>query len=333
MAREGFVFRRNLVQTLNGFVDTLTADVRQAAESVVYLIVEESVRRVARPEFARVADMPGFCASMGRTIQEFSSAGCDAERLAARLPEAPLAEAFLDVYREVERELERRRLVLRAGRLQRAAERIETAGVPGVSTVWLDGFHALPDPEIGVIAALARHTDVTLTLGDDDLTETLRARLEAIGIAETRMPRSRPSPAVALVRASGIERECDEIARRIVEQASAGRPFREMGIIVRAEAYVPILRATLERFAIPARFYFDEDLERHATVRFLTGAVDAMLGGWDHARVLAVLRLAPRFADSETLDGLDFDVREQLGRHAFAAAADCLMAARDNRFA
>ena len=31
--------------------------------------------------------------------------------------------------------------------------------------------------------------------------------------------------------------------------------------------------------------------------RFLSGAVDAMLGGWDHAATLAVLRLAPRLAD------------------------------------
>src|SRR5215831_1685084 len=64
LAREGFVFRRSLVQTLNGFVETLTRDLRQAPETVVYLTVEAAVRRVKRPEFARVAEMPGFCASM-----------------------------------------------------------------------------------------------------------------------------------------------------------------------------------------------------------------------------------------------------------------------------
>ena len=86
-----------------------------------------------------------------------------------------------------------------------------------------------------------------------------------------------------------------------------------MGVIVRsADIYVPTLRSTLERFGIPARFYFDDALERHPVVRFLSGAVEAMLGGWDHSRTLAVLRLAPRFADFSVADRFDFDVREQV---------------------
>jgi putative RecB family exonuclease len=115
-----------------------------------------------------------------------------------------------------------------------------------------------------------------------------------------------------VVKAAGIEREAEEIARRILEQA-AGRPFREMGIIVRAaETYVPILRSTLERFGIPARFYFEQRLDRHAAVRYLSGAMDAMLGGWDHGETLKVLRLAPRFADLNAMDRFDFAVREQM---------------------
>jgi ATP-dependent helicase/DNAse subunit B len=86
-----------------------------------------------------------------------------------------------------------------------------------------------------------------------------------------------------------------------------------MGIVVRAaETYVPVLRTTLERFGIPARFYFDQPLEAHPVARFLTGAVDAMLGGWEHAATLKVLRLAPRFAHADAMDRLDFAVREQL---------------------
>jgi hypothetical protein len=125
--------------------------------------------------------------------------------------------------------------------------------------------------------------------------------------------RVRTTPARALVKAAGIEREVEEIARRILEQAAAGRPFREMGIVVRAaEIYVPLLRSTFERFGIPARFYFDLDLEEHAAVRCLAGAVDAMLSGWDHSLTLAALRLAPRFADMNAMDRFDFDVREQI---------------------
>jgi ATP-dependent helicase/DNAse subunit B len=177
----------------------------------------------------------------------------------------------------------------------------------------MDGFHALPDPELRVIEALGRHVDLTLTLDDRDLTALLRGRLEAMGFRQEAMPRVRPAPAIALVRAPNMEREVDEIARRILEQAAAGRPFREMAIIVRpADAYVPLLRSTLARFGIPARFYFDSPLDRHAAIRFLTSAVDAMLGGWDYAATLAALRLAPRFADSNALDRFDFAVRKQV---------------------
>ncbi|MGA2267420.1 MAG: PD-(D/E)XK nuclease family protein [Bryobacteraceae bacterium] len=327
IAREGFVFRRRLIQTLSGFVEDWAGDVPQAPDSVLYLMVEEAARRVNRPEFARVAHMPGFCASLARTIAEFSSAGCDSGRLADFAPESPLGAAFLAVYQEVDRELERLGLALRAKRLERAAERIESQGLGGIRAVWLDGFHALPDPELRVIGAVSRHADVTLTLGDNDVSETVRARLRDMGFREERAGRARATPAMALVRAPGIEREAEEIAHRILEQA-AGRPFREMGIIVRAaETYLPVLRSTLERFGIPARFYFDSELERHAAVRFLAGAVDAMLGGWDHAQTLKVLRLAPRFADSNAMDRFDFAVREQIPNAGLGALKALLVGA------
>jgi ATP-dependent helicase/DNAse subunit B len=326
MAREGFVFRRRLIQTLSGFVEEWAGDVPQAPDTVLYLTVEEAARRVNRPEFAGVAHMPGFCASLARSIGEFSSAGCDSARLASSLPEAPLGAAFLAVYQEVERELERRGVTMRAKRLERAAERIESQGLGGIRTIWLDGFHALPDPELRVIEALSHQADVTLTLGDGDV-EAARARLHDIGFREERAGRPRATPAMALVRAPGIEREAEEIARRILEQAAAGRPFREMGIIVRAGGtYVPVLRSTLERFGIPAHFYFDSEMERHAVVRFVGGAVDAMLGGWDHAQTLQVVRLAPRFADSNVMDCFDFAVREQIP-NAGLGALKALLAA------
>jgi RecB family exonuclease len=313
IAREGFVFRRNFIQTLSGFVDSLVSDFPQAPDSVLYLLVEEAVARVNRPEFRRVAGMPGFCAGLARTISEFSSAGCDSTRLGACLPDAPLAPAFLAVYEEIDRALDRRGLMLRAKRLECAAARIQAEGLDRIATVWLDGFHALPDPELGVIAALARHAEVTLMLPDGGVTQKLRERLSGLGIQEERLARRRASPATVLVRAPNIECEVEEIARRICEQAAAGRPFREIGIIVRgAETYVPLLRTTLERFGIPAGFYFDLDVAQHAVTRFLTGAIDAMLGGWDHAATLAVLRLAPRFADSMAMDRFDFAVREQI---------------------
>ena len=313
IAREGFVFHRNPVQTLSAFVEPWAGEAPQAPDAVVYLLVEQAARRVSRSEFAGVADTPGFYASLTRTIGEFASAGCDSAQLARNLPAAPLAEAFLAVYAELDRLLQDRGLALRARRLERAAERIAADGVGEIATVWMDGFHALPDPELRVIEALARHSEVTLTLDERDLTSLLRTRLERIGFREERMARTRAAPAIVLVRAPNMERECDEIARGILEQAASGRPFREMAVIVRpADAYVPLLRSTLARFGIPARFYFEEALDQHAAIRFLTLTMEAMLGGWNYAATLAALRLAPRFADSNALDRFDFAVREQI---------------------
>ena len=312
LAREGLVFRRSIIQTLSGFVRDWAGETKQVTRPVLYLLTEEAVRRAGHPDFARVASLPGFSAKLADSIGEFASAGCDSSRLAACLPDAPLAQPFLAVYRELDAELARRGLATRGRRLEIAARRIAAEGLPGIRFVWVDGFHALPDPELSVIAALGKHAGLTLTLDDVDLTAALTARLDELGFERERATRRRGRAAQQIFKAPGIERETEEIARRILEQAASGRPFREIGIVVRsAENYVPLLRATLDRFGIPARFYFEEDLEHHAVIRFLRGAIDAMLGGWDHGQTLAVLRLAPRFADYSALDRFDFAVREQ----------------------
>src|SRR5581483_9239970 len=67
------------------------------------------------------------------------------------------------------------------------------------------------------------------------------------------------------------------------------------------------------------------EMQRHPRVRFLSGAVDALLGGWEHRATLAALRLAPDFEDSAALDRFDFAVREQIpntGLEALRALTD-----------
>src|ERR1700678_1741145 len=112
------------------------------------------------------------------------------------MPDAPLSAAFLAVYRELDRELAQRGLATRARRLEITAQRIAERGLEGVGAVWLDGFHALPDPELGVIAALGRRVPLTLTLNDTDANAPLRARLEAMGFTSERASRPRAFPAI-----------------------------------------------------------------------------------------------------------------------------------------
>ena len=327
LAREGLVFSPSLIQTLSTFVRDYAGSATEVSSAVLYLLVEQAALRVAPPEFSRVTRFHGFCNSLAHTIEEFASAGCDSARLAACLPGVPLGDAFLAVYREVDRELARRSLATRARRLELAAAHIAGHGLNGVDTIYMDGFHALPDPELRVVSAMGAHADLTLTLGDEDLTPVLHERLTSMGFTGEDARARRARPALALVKAPGIEREVEEIARRILQQAAAGRPFREIGVIVRApEIYVPPLRSTLERFGIPARFYFDIALDRHPVVRFLSGAIEAMLGGWDHARTLAVLRLTPRFADFAPADGFDFAVREQIPNAGLSQLRSLLLA-------
>jgi ATP-dependent helicase/DNAse subunit B len=303
IAREGFVPRPRLIQTLSTFAEPWVADLPQVSDAHLYLIVEAAVRRVNRAEFARVAHMSGFCASLARAVEELSSAGCDSARLAQSLPRTPLADAFLAVYAETDRELQRRGLAMRSARLARVAERIQAEGMPGISAVWLDGFHALSDPELAVLEAMSRHAEIVVTLPAAPPTEPTRARLLAMGFVEQRLEPRRAQPAVDVVEAPAIEREVDEIAARIIDEAAAGRPFREIGVIVRSpDVYEPILRATLDRFGIPARYYLDAELASHGVTRYLAGIVDGLLAGWPPEALLAVLRLDPGLGNSQAMD-------------------------------
>src|SRR5262249_15035536 len=158
-------------------------------------------------EFSRVIRFHGFSKSLARTIEEFASAGCDSSRLAACLPDVPLGAAFLAVYQEVDRELARRGLALRADRLEFAAAQIAADGLKGIESIWMDGFHALPDPELNVVAAMDKRAALTLSLGDEDLTPSLHGRLTAMGATEERLPSRRARGALELVKAPNIERE------------------------------------------------------------------------------------------------------------------------------
>ncbi len=313
IAREGFVFRPSLIQTLSRFIDPWTTDWPEVSNAVLYLLVERAVARVNRREFERAAHMPGFSAALARTVNECATAGLYSRNLARHLPATELGDAFTAVYREVERELAARGLALRAGRLERAAAAIEQSGLGDLHTIWMDGFVTLSDPELALVKAAARHAGITVTLPADDIAAAAREQLLAIALQKRACTHARPQPSRTLVAPSTLEREADEIARSILQQAARGKEFREIGIIVHnQDVYVPLLRAAFERFGIPARFYSGSILADHSTARFLAGVVDLMLSGWDHAETLAILKLAPGLGSSAAMDKFDFAVRAKL---------------------
>jgi ATP-dependent helicase/DNAse subunit B len=313
LAREGFVFRPGLILTLSKFLEPWAEDLPEVSSTVLYLLVDRTVRRLAPVEFALVLTAPGFCAALAQAIQEFSAASCDADRLQRSLPHTPFGAPFVAVYREVERELARRGLGLRSARLERAAQRIARQGLPGVDTVWMDGFFTLSDAEMAVIRAIGAHADLTVSLPNMDGPNHARDTLLAMGAEERSVQSQRRAPIVRTFVAPTVDREAEEIARRILDEATGGVAFRDIGIIVRNhEGYLPALKAALERFGIPARFYFSGPLNENGAVRYLDGVVTALLSGWDYAATLAALRFS---GDTPELDQFDFAVREQMPGH------------------
>jgi ATP-dependent helicase/DNAse subunit B len=312
IARGGLVFSPSVLQTLARFIDPWVKDLPQVSAPVFELLVERCLHRTNRAEFAKVAHLAGFHARLAAVIEECVTAGFDARALRERRPATGLGRALAEVFDEVSRSLDGRKLGLRATRLALAAAHIGETGTGLVKTIWLDGFVSLTDPELALVKAMAKHADITVTLPSDKIAADTRARLLAMGFEEQTLSRDRIPPKRELFVAPGIEREADEIARRILEEVAGGRSFREIGIIVRSpEVYVPLMRGTLERFGIPARFYFDLALMEQVAVRYLAGAVDAMLGGWRHTQTLPVMKLAQGVGISAPMDRFEFLVREQ----------------------
>jgi len=166
---------------------------------------------------------------------------------------------------------------MRASGWNGAAERIESQGLGGIG-------HLAGWVSCAARSRIARHRSVEPSCGPHPDPGRWRwhgngpARAPCHGVPRGARGAARATPPwrwCARRRSSRAE----EIARRILEQAAAGGRFREMGIICAdAETYVRYLGSTLERFGIPAASTSIPTLERHPAVRFVSGAVDAMLG-------------------------------------------------------
>ncbi|MDQ2899149.1 MAG: PD-(D/E)XK nuclease family protein [Acidobacteriota bacterium] len=313
LAREGIVFRPDLIRTLSGFTKAFTESLAEVSAATLHLMVEQAVKRARRPEFEKVAEMAGFHASLAYTLADLDKAGCGSELLGRHLVRAPLGEALLAVWRDVESEMRRRGAGTRAAVLRVAAASIRERGLARVVAIAFDGFATFSDPELDLLKAMSERVDVTVTLPDADFSQTARARLIAMGFREeTSEPTARNDSAARHLRVpDNIEREADEIARRILIEAQNGTPFREIGVVLRnPDAYEPLLRSTFERFGIPARFYFEKPLSQHPVGQFICGLVEAKRSGWEHENILHAFRLAPKTGVSSAMDRFDIEMRK-----------------------
>jgi len=297
LARDGFPLRPQSILTLGQLVDFLTR-LGEAPAPLRTFLVEQALERLRLPQWTAVESLQGFHRAIAELVEE--------------APREGLPGDWGRLLREVDRGLEARGVARRNVRLAAAAS---YAGAPLCPHLVFDGFFSFSRGELELILALAQQTPVTVTLpespGASGAIEILETGLGQILRIGDEGPRK---PDVQLFSATTVEQETSAIAEVILSEAQTGRPFREIGIVLRTrEPYASILETMLARHGIPARFYFSDPLDSHPVVAFLSGIMRSNLRGWDREILLSALRM-PVSGLGATAEGdsLDFKWRADL---------------------
>ena len=231
LAREGLVFNPRSILTLSAFLSELCGELELAGDVTLTLAADAAVREVNAPEFARVSRLAGFHAAVVHTIGELDAAGCVSEQFARVHLDTPLGRPLLAVWRSMERQLAGRKLFTRSQILRHAAAEIQAnAGL--AKQIWFDGFVGFAGPELELIEALAGKTNVTVALPSLATAIPALEDLRAAGFTFEELtvpsdPDETTSLEAAWFQAENVEREADEIARRILLYRESGRDFRE----------------------------------------------------------------------------------------------------------
>ena len=268
------MFRPGAIVTFSKFVESLIPDLPPLSAASLELLVEDALIQIPLKEFEKVKAYPGFRKSVMDQIQELAAAGYSSQDLRRH---AGLDE-FVRIFERIEEEAALHGWHFPAERLRRAAERVPAAS----NVVIFHGFFSFTRPELGVVAALAMQGEVLVSLPAWKGNVDTMAALRKLGGEEIQTPEGAPAGVKRiLVRPATADQEAEEIARRILAEQAAGREFREIGIVLRSEfPGGKVLRCALERFGIPARFYFGEPLGENPVTAYLAAVVEAMLGGW-----------------------------------------------------
>ncbi len=299
MAREGVAIRPSSVQTLAGFLDQWDPRLTAPA-ALVQLAIQDALEVVQPARFQAVAGFRGFRAALAQLFEEVPDQADDV-----------LGPEISDVFREAQTRISP--FVLRKERLRSAVEIVKSAAnLP--SQIVLDGFFSLSRAELAFVEALASLTQVAVVLPDSPGAAPARERLIRAGFEEQRFRGEFRKPVQTSFQAATMEQEAEEIARRILNLGETGCLFRDIGVVLRsAQPYGPILETTLGRFGIPVRSYFAPALDSHPVVSYLSGLVRALLTGWNHADLAALLRMPISGVGATAAgDRFDFQLRKSL---------------------
>jgi hypothetical protein len=263
---------------------------------------------------APLSFVASLLARAGHRLSEFRGFQTAAANLLEEAPLHGLRGEWAPIQAEVERELSARGMARRSARLADAARAVSSASEFPYGRVEFQGFYSLAPPEADLISALGQRTHVSVSLPEWPSAEAALRRLKSSGFAEQQIPKAERAAKLSLFTTPTIEREAEEIARRILDQTAGGRKFRDIGILLRTrDPYGPLIETTLARFGIPARFYFTGPLASHPAIAFLTGIVHAILADWDLETLLKAVRMpVSGIGATPAGDRLDFEWREKL---------------------
>lgn len=234
----------------------------------------EAARRGALKYFLPVAMRPGFSRAVAATVTELRLAGLSPNSI-AHLGDA--GSDLAELMKEFEEQLARGQVADRNQLFQialRAVEDASEASLVGNPVLLLDvALHSKSEAEFA-LRLVDRASDgfVTVPAGDErtlDWLSRLRnadrivssvssvhslARLQNSIFSESTVA-AESDDRVRFFSAPGEARECIEIARFIMEEATAGIAFDRIAVIIRSSpAYCELLETALNRAGIPSYF-------------------------------------------------------------------------------
>lgn len=316
LVREGFVFSPKVVSTFGKFVADYVRDLPVVSRAALELIVRDELIRLPLRRYADVQAFPGFRSAMVRAVEEFAATGGTCKHLTSVDPD------FAAVFSAVASRVTSAGLYFRAERLQHAAERIPDG--PKLGTVCVTGFFGFTATELKVLRAMCEVCEsLVVALAETPGSRPALEVLRTFAAAEQQLPDPQTKVPRTLFTAATVDGEANEVARRVMIEHSAGRPFHEIGVIVRSEQPIAgALQTAFERFSIPSRSYFAQRLDADPTVRYLVAIVDAALSGWDHETTLRFLRMHGSPLELAG-DQFEFHIREQLPAKGLESLRDC----------
>ena len=279
-------------------------------EAIAARAAFEAVNDGALNYFSPVSKTPGFPKALARTLQELRLAGVGAGPL-ARLPRS--GPDLADLLDRVEGMMSEASVSDRATLFDTATKALKSVetGWPVMPVLLLDvPFDS--DAEARFLWALMERSPralITIQEGDARTIAQLRKRavmpdsLEPDGNTDlSRLGRYlfAPEPPTGRERsgelvwfsAPGEGRECVEIARRILKEATNGVAFDDIAIFIRSpQHYVGVLEHALARAKIPA--YFDRGIRRpHPAGRAFLSLLSCATEGFSAKRFAEYLSLA-----------------------------------------